>query len=347
VTVSPSSSSEDTSTPSKGQWIRYALSAGIVIVLVLFARTIDWGAAWDSMRHASPHLLALAVVANFSTLVFRGARWWVFLRKAGSPSLRLAMKATALSAGLNNVLVANGGEAARVVFVTRATGIPSAKVLATVALDRLFDPIGFIGLLVLGFAAFRLPAEVEAVRIPVIALAIAIIIGLVWVSRATAKQSTDPKSNILAETVAPLHSTSGSWLTRCRSWFSELGSSMKELIAGPQMIPVILLTFLAWFGQLATFALAAEAAHVTLPLAASLIALLLVNLSLVVRPTPGNVGLFQVAYILATAEFGIAKEHAIAISLLIQTLQVIPVTILGIAMAPEFIFKRSKGMRIA
>jgi hypothetical protein len=41
-------------------------------------------------------------------------------------------------------------------------------------------------------------------------------------------------------------------------------------------------------------------------------------------------------------EFGVARNDAIAVSLLIQTLQILPLTLLGIALAPEFIFKRGK-----
>jgi len=37
----------------------------------------------------------------------------------------------------------------------------------------------------------------------------------------------------------------------------------------------------------------------------------------------------------------VVKESAIAVSLLIQTLQIIPVTILGVAMAPEFLLRRT------
>ena len=47
-------------------------------------------------------------------------------------------------AGLNNVLVASGGDAARVVFVSRVSGVPSSTVLASMAMERLFDPIGFV-----------------------------------------------------------------------------------------------------------------------------------------------------------------------------------------------------------
>ena len=86
-------------------------------------------------------LLVAAVVINFLSMAVKGVRWWLFLKPAGSPSLPLALRATIAGAGLNNVLVANGGDAARVVFVSRATGIPSSTVLATLALERLFGLI--------------------------------------------------------------------------------------------------------------------------------------------------------------------------------------------------------------
>lgn len=317
----------------KAQVLRYTFSAAIIVLLIVFARTIDWRSAWESIRDASIPLLIAATVANFSTLLFRGLRWWILLKAAGAPSLSLAMKATVAGAGLNNVLVANGGEAARVVFVTRATGLPSAKVLATVALDRVFDPVGFIALLVWGFLAFQLPSEIEQFRIPVIATAIVILFVLIWLSVKASK----PVDNGIAGVAT---STSSHWKDKTRAWLKELGTSMNNLLSGPRVIPLVLLTFLAWLSQLVTFALAASAAHESLPLSASVVALLLVNLSLVVRPTPGNVGLFQVAYLLAIADYGVTKEKAIAISLLIQTIQIIPVTLAGIALAPEFIFKR-------
>ena len=41
-------------------------------------------------------------------------------------------------------------------------------------------------------------------------------------------------------------------------------------------------------------------------------------------------------------QFSVARNDAIAVSLLIQTLQILPLTLLGIALAPEFIFRRGK-----
>jgi uncharacterized membrane protein YbhN (UPF0104 family) len=63
--------------------------------------------------------------------------------------------------------------------------------------------------------------------------------------------------------------------------------------------------------------------------------MLAVGISFVVRATPGNVGVFQVVYALAVRSFGIAEGPAVAVAMLIQTLQVIPTIILGILAAPK------------
>jgi len=74
-------------------------------------------------------------------------------------------------------------------------------------------------------------------------------------------------------------------------------------------------------------------------------ALLAVNIGFVVRATPGNVGLFQAIYALTAVGFGMNKDQAIAVAFLIQAQQIIPVTLLGVVLAPEFIFKRKKVTR--
>ena len=88
--------------------------------------------------------------------------------------------------------------------------------------------------------------------------------------------------------------------------------------------------------------LAAAAAHVSIPVAGSLACLLGINVGLIIRATPGNVGFFQFVYALMAEQFGVSRDDAIAVSLLIQTLQILPLTLLGIALAPEFIFRKGK-----
>ena len=66
------------------------------------------------------------------------------------------------------------------------------------------------------------------------------------------------------------------------------------------------------------------------------------NAGLLLRATPGNVGVFQLAYALAAGYFGVPNDTALAVALLIQTLQIVPTTGLGVALAPEFVFGRTR-----
>jgi uncharacterized protein (TIRG00374 family) len=300
---------------------------------VVFARKVNWGEAWDAMIHASLPLLVLAITANVTTLVVRGVRWWLLLRETGAPSFWLAMRATFAGAGLNNILIANGGEAAKVMFVARTTGVPTSTVVATAALDRLFDPLGFVGLLAIGTFIIPFPEEIDQLRWPAVIVALAMFALLIWL----AVRAQDPSATALsaADVEQPTR-----WRARVHRWFAEFGREMRGLASGPKLIWLVVLTILAWLTQLATFAFAARAAHAHLPVAGSLAALLATNVSLIVRATPGNVGFFQFAYALATAPFNVSTGDAVAVSILIQALQILPITLIGVALAPEFIFKR-------
>src|SRR3954471_7198340 len=120
-------------------------------------------------------MLLAAALVNISSIAVKGVRWWVFLRPIGARSLFLAFRATFAGAGLNNVLVANGGEAARVIFVARTAHIQSARVLATLTLERLFELIGYVLLLVGAMSFLSLPHEIARFR----PLAIVALVGIV------------------------------------------------------------------------------------------------------------------------------------------------------------------------
>src|SRR6266550_3510982 len=177
--------------PKLKKGIRWAISAAILAFLVYFATTIDWHAAGRSLRHASLPLLAAAIGVNFLSVLVKGVRWWLFLRPIGIKSLWLAVRATVAGAGLNNVLIASGGDAARVVFVSRVSGVTSSTVLATMALEKLFDPIGFVFLLVFGVLVFELPPQFEKWKVPAEILLVVIVFLLVFFVYATRRMKPE------------------------------------------------------------------------------------------------------------------------------------------------------------
>ena len=323
--------------PKLKKGIRWAISAAILVFLILFARTIDWHAAWNSMRHASLPLLAAAIGVNILSVLIKAVRWWLFLRPIGIKSLPLAIRATVAGAGLNNVLVANGGDAARVVFVSRVSGVSSSTVLASLALEKLFDPIGFVILVVFGVLAFQLPPQFERWKVPAELTLVAIVLLLVFFVYAT--------RHIKPEHVPERRAKPRTWWGKVSAYLTSFGQTAGRLATGPRFLAAMALSLLAWACQLWTFQLAAAAAHVPIPRAGSLACLLGINVGLIIRATPGNVGFFQFVYALTAGEFGVPRDDAIAVSLLIQTIQILPLTLVGIALAPEFIFRRGKEVR--
>jgi len=323
--------------PKLKKGIRWAISAAILVFLILFARTINWHQAWNAMRHASLPLLAAAIGVNLLSVLIKGVRWWLFLRPIGITSLPLAIRATVAGAGLNNVLVASGGDAARVVFVSRVSGVSSSTVLASMAMEKLFDPIGFVILLVAGVLVFELPPQFERWKLPAELLLVVIVLLLVFFVYATRRMKP--------EHVPERRAKPRTFMGKVRAYFTSFGQTAARLATGPRFLAAIVLSLASWACQLWTFDLAASAAHVQIPLAGSLACLLGINVGLIIRATPGNVGFFQFVYALMAEQFGVARNDAIAVSLLIQTLQILPLTLLGIVLAPEFILKRGKKDR--
>src|SRR5215210_3444851 len=160
--------------------LRIGLSLVILVFLVIFATKVNWHDIWKGMRSASRTMLLAAAAVNLASIVVKAVRWWVFLRPVGARSLSLALRATFAGAGLNNVLVANGGEAARVVFVSRAAHVASAKVLATLALERLFELVGYVAMLALAATFLELPHSLERVKPFAIGVLVLMVALLVW-----------------------------------------------------------------------------------------------------------------------------------------------------------------------
>ena len=163
--------------------LRLGLTLLILVLLVIFATKVNWHDIWASIRTASRTMLLAAALVNLLSIVVKAVRWWVFLRPIGATSLPLALRATFAGAGLNNVLVANGGEAARVVFVSRSAHITSAKVVATLALERLFELVGYVVLLSLAATFLDLPQSVDRVRPFAIVALVAMGALLIWLLR--------------------------------------------------------------------------------------------------------------------------------------------------------------------
>lgn len=321
--------------PGAKHALRWIFSLAMLVAIVLYGRTIDWSAAWMAIRSASWPILLIATLANFVTLAAKAVTWWIFLRPVGVPSLSLAVKATVAGAGLNNVLVANSGDAARVVFVTRASEAPSAAVLAALALERLFDLIGYIVLMASAAYLLPMPHEVARWRFA----AVGVLLGIAILFGVLLKRSPE----IAAVTVYPT-----TVVGRMRTYLDRFMVSVRDILTIQRISLAMLLSLVNWAAQIATYHLVAVAAHFPISIPGSIATLITANVGFVVRATPGNVGVFQVVYGVTAQALGLDKAAAVAVALLLQLIQNVPVTLLAIAIAPDLILHwRDKRVAVA
>jgi uncharacterized protein (TIRG00374 family) len=321
-------------TPRTRLALRLLLFAVAALLLVRFARSVDWRETWAALRGASPALLLLATLCNLTSLLVRGSRWALFLRGAGVRDTPLALRGAVVGSGLNNVLPASGGDAARVLLVARESGMARSRIAATVALDRVVDALVYLGLLAIAPHVVPLPGMLERWgRIAGIAFAVTIAVALPLLVRADRRRKRGVSAPEALPDGAPLRA-------RMQSTLAHFIHALAEIVGAKRLVPALALSLASWALQLATYHYTARAAGLDASPVASGAAMLAVNVAFTFPVTPGNVGVFQVIYALVMGAFGLPGGRAIAVALMIQAVQVLPVTALALGLAPGWARRR-------
>ena len=326
---------QDTSAAeNRGRWrfIRLLVVVIVLIALFLFARSIEWREVGRALRGTSPGLLVAAALVNLISVALKGVRWWIFLRPIGVTSLWLAVRGTFVGAGLNNILIANGGEAARVVFVSREAKADATQVIATLALERLFEFLGYFVTLALAMLVLTLPPELARLRLVAALALVAMAVFLAYLLR-------QPRVAAAAPAAA------GGWLGRIRSFGRNFMHTLRGVASLSRFAGALAVSMGVWALQVATYHLTAMAAGLPITVAGTVVALLAVNIGFAVRATPGNVGVFQMVYAVTAAGLGLNKDLATGTAFLIQIQQILPVTLLGLAFAPTLLFRGKDNAR--
>jgi uncharacterized protein (TIRG00374 family) len=210
------------------------------------------------------------------------------------------------------------------VFVTRATGAPSAAVLAALALERMFDLIGYIVLLASAAYLLPMPHEVARWRFA----AVGVLLGIVVLFGVLLRRAPE----IAVATVYP-----STIVGRVRSYLDRFMGSLRHILTIQRITLAMLLSLVNWAAQIATYHLVAVAAHFPISIVGSVTTLITANVGFLVRATPGNVGVFQVVYGVTAQALGLDKASAVAVALLLQLIQNVPVTLLAVAIAPDLV----------
>lgn len=301
--------------------------------LWLALRSVEVAPAIAAIREAHAGWLLATAACGLGFMLTKAQRWLPLVARTATVPAGLAHRAVWAGSALN-LLLAHAGELLRAGLVARSTGAPAAAVLATIAVERIFD---FAALALLCALALLLDARVGAslglAALAALGLVALGMLGVRWLTSPTGPAAAGTETGGTRDPHAHRAAAAATARARAQAW---LGSQRQRARAGLQglaepglMLRTLVLSLLQW--ACIVGAIAASGAAVGTPPAPAgalaVFALMIVGLTL--PSAPAQVGTTQLAYVAGFTLVGLPGPQALAASLVYTGCVVLPQLIAG------------------
>ena len=310
---------------------RGTIGLAITVLLLWWAfKDLKWARVGEELRHANIGLMALAVALGTFLFVLRALRWRPILHPI-APNLPFGplWRATAIGMMANNVLPARAGELVRAYVLSRETTVPFSAAFASLVVDRVFDAVIVILLMVIAMFDSAFPSSTLVAGRPASNYAGSGVVVLVAVAAALYAIVFFPDRLIrlyeaFSRRVAPRFEERGRQLLRS---FADGLSVLRHPL---RFLQVFGWAFALWFAQAIAFWIGFRALGIIVPFSASLFVQGLIVFVVAVPSTPGYFGPFEASAIAGLKLYGVDENLAAAWALSYHVLSLLPITILGL-----------------
>ncbi len=298
-----------------GRWVGVLI--GLLVSALALALVLRW-AGWDLLRQAfrqvRPGYLLLGLMVFLVSMTARVACWRILI---GRPVGFLRVLA-ALNEGylLNNVLPWRMGELGRAILLGRQPGLSAPLVLSTIVVERLYDMILAVGLmLVLLPLASGACWAARAAWIG--AAAVVLALACVWF----ALKRPQTVESLLSRLPGPTEAWRRLWGS-FRDGLEVLKTPGRLLLSFAWMAASWALAIVEYWLVLRSVLPAVEPLWAGFTLAATL-------LGVAVPSLPGYVGVFEAAGVAALTVFGVPADQALAAALVLHGMVYLVASLIG------------------
>lgn len=296
---------------------RAVLGIGISVVASwLVLRSVDLAAAADTLRTADPTWVAFMFVMVCLDVAARGGRWRTLLAPIASIPYRRVLGYTYIGYLANNVLPARLGELVRSHSLGEKEGVPRATVLGTVVVERVVDTVVVVAIAALSVLVLSIRGVMTSAVLLGLAFASLLVIGLGVGVAAHRLPGAEPIAAYVER-----------WPR-----IVALGRMLREglaVVAHPRTVAgALVFSAIAWSASILTFLAAGQAVGIELTLAQGALLSSGVALATIVPSGPGYVGTFELTAVSICALFGIERDPAFAMALLVHVM-ILAVTSIG------------------
>jgi glycosyltransferase 2 family protein len=303
--------------------------AGIIITVVCLGLAfyrVDVQELYGALAGGDYRLIGPAMVLWLIGYCMRTLRWRALL--AGSKVGPIVGLFGVLMVGFatNNLLPARLGELARAYLLRRRTGLRKTFVLASIFLERIFDGLALVAVLLVLSTLIELPGWGREVELFATALFVGVTLGVVILL-----YRDDLVAQLVAYLARPLPARLGTFAVSAFGAFvSGLGSMRRVDVVASSSV----LSLAVWGIEWAAYVTVASAFNLGLTpvqlAAACAFLLVVVNLGIMLPAAPGYVGTFQFFAVSALSVWGVPREPALAVAIVAHLTQYVLVTAIGL-----------------
>ena len=292
------------------------------VFLYLALNNVNFGEMWVSLKGANYwYVIPYSAFIIFGMWV-RAYRWRFMTDHIKKITLRSLFSSTMIGFMAINLLPARLGEVVRAYSLGAKENISKSATFATIILERIFDLIALLALVWFTLVFFPTPDEVKKVGYLTLILIAAILMVLYFL-----KTKTRPTLDVLEK---PFMFLKLSWRNKAKELFEKFATGLTILVDFKTLWLVFLISVLLWFATALSNYLIFLAFNIQPPIYASFILLIFVAFGISLPSSPGFIGTFQFACVLALKFFKIPESTAFSISVVLWVGNFLPVTLIGL-----------------
>ena len=301
---------------------RWQLIIGLLFGLGLVwfsSRGLDFGQLWSHLKGADYWWVLPAFIGRTITFSVRSWRWGFLLSTDKKlPPLRL-FPAIAIGYMANNLLPFRLGEIVRGYVLRLQEGIPMSTGLVTIAVERVFDGVLVLLMVLIGLLFAPMPAQFRPfVTLGTIGFSAALII-LILLARSP--------DTILhwSDRLIPQR-----WHKQFFPIMQQLQNGLSGLRSWRQIATLVGSSIIIWFLETGKFWFVAQAFEIDVPYTYLILIIGIVNLVSTLPGPPGFVGTFDAPIVGMLTLYGIGQDVAWAYTLVLHLVVWLVSIVLGL-----------------
>ncbi len=306
-------------------WLGLFISA---LFLYIAFHNVDLALLLYSFKSTSIPLTILVVTVTICLYIIRAMRWFYLLepiKRIGLPSL---FTSTVIGFAANFVLPLRLGEIIRANQISRMESISGSSSFATIVIERLFDSFTILLMLLFVILYVDFPGEWESMGrtlrtagFVLVSLVILLILFLIVL-----KEKSEAFMELFSRLLFFLPSGAKQ---RALGSIRDFSSGLVLVKNPSQLVAVMFYSLCLWCLAVFQIYIFGISMGVSLPLLAPFLILTLLCFSVTLPSAPGYIGTFHLACQYGLIFYGLSKEKALSMAIVLHAAGFVPTVILG------------------